>query len=114
METDLQHDQCTSEEESKISFPPLSQTIPINNDKPQLSVGVIFRKVEETYPVDRDLEVFYTVFKGVEVTSRDWIGLYKVGWRSHHDYVYYDWSPPHETSHDGKDVDKKIVFSGWC
>lgn len=75
-------------------------------------VQVIFRNVEETYPVGVDIQCTYSVNGSLEVGSRDWVGLYRVGWRSQSDYFYYDWSPLPPDYVKGKNFEGKIVFPG--
>lgn len=73
-------------------------------------VQVIFRNVEETYPVGIDVQCSYSVNGSLEVGSRDWVGLYRVGWRSQSDYFYYDWSPLPPDYAKGKGFEGKIIF----
>lgn len=73
-------------------------------------VQVIFRNVEETYPIGVDIQCTYSVNGSLEVGSRDWVGLYKVGWRSQSDYYYYDWSPLPSDYVKGKSFEGKIVY----
>lgn len=75
-------------------------------------VQVIFRNVEETYPVGVDIHCTYIVSASLDAGSRDWVGLYKVGWRSQSDYYYYDWAPLPSDYTKGKDFEGKIVFPG--
>jgi Tax1-binding protein 1 len=73
-------------------------------------VQVIFRNVEETYPIGVDIQCSYSISGSLEVGSRDWVGLYRVGWRSQSDYYYYDWSPLPPDYVKGKSFEGKIIF----
>lgn len=75
-------------------------------------VQVIFRSVEETYPVGVDIHCNYSVNGSLDVGSRDWVGLYRVGWRSQSDYIYYDWASLPQDYVKGKDFEGKIIFPG--
>ena len=102
----------SSYEEESFSFIPLttSQTLIASANTPvkRKEKIVVFRNIPETFVVGSDLTVSFTVQKGLEISAKDWIGLYKVGWRSHTQFLYYDWSP----FHDGleEDVDKSVIF----
>lgn len=84
------------------------QKSPVN--KP--SIHVIFRKIEESYLVNTDITVHYSISGDLEVNSNDWIGLYRVGWRSHSDYVYYEWAPNSNDTERSSDNENKVVFPG--
>jgi len=78
-----------------------------------LEVSAIkFNDVLECYPPDRDVECRYTIKSSVKPSSRDWIGLFKVGWQSSRDYYTYEWSPmPSILDGDqGTPVANRVVF----
>lgn len=45
-------------------------------------------------------------------TSRDWVALYKVGWMSPRDYIYYEWAPIPKDYKVGSDADASVMFPG--
>ena len=55
--------------------------------------AVVFNDVSECYRPDRDVECRYTIESSMKPNSRDWIGLFKVGWQSGREYYTYEWSP---------------------
>ena len=55
--------------------------------------GVSFIDTQSVYPPSEDLEVRFTVGEAVETSSRDWVGLYKVGWTAAKDYYTFEWAP---------------------
>ena len=70
---------------------------------------VVFPSMPETFPTDAHIECNYTITQDYVPTSRDWIGLYKVGWISFHDYLYYEWaSLKHYV--EGKESEGTILF----
>lgn len=97
--------------EGSVNLDPTMATASMKLSKTS-QVQVIFRSVEETYPVGVDVQCTYSVNGSLEVGSRDWVGLYKVGWRSQSDYYYYDWSPLPPDYAKGKSFEGKIVFPG--
>lgn len=75
---------------------------------------VVFPSMPETFPTDAHIECRYTVTQDYEPTSSDWIGLYKVGWISFHDYLYYDWVSPLKNCEEGKESEGNILFPCKC
>ena len=73
---------------------------------------VVFHNVEESYHVGVDVECPYMITSSLEVNSRDWVGLFKVGWRSSNEYIYYNWSPFPDNYVKGVDVENKVIFPG--
>ena len=73
---------------------------------------VVFQNVAETYPADAHISCRYVVTSSLIATSRDWVGLYKVGWSSSSDYVYFLWSPLPAGYKAGKDFENSVLFQG--
>ena len=70
--------------------------------------SITFNNVSECYPPDRDLECRFTIKSSVKPSSRDWIGLFKVGWQSPREYYTYEWSPM--PSFQGTPIANRVVF----
>jgi predicted nucleic acid-binding Zn-ribbon protein len=73
---------------------------------------VNFCNVPECYTSGADVECLYVIGKELEISSRDWVGLYKVGWRSSSDYVCYGWSPIPPNYAAGKEFTNRVTFPG--
>ncbi|VDI46799.1 Hypothetical predicted protein [Mytilus galloprovincialis] len=71
---------------------------------------VIFHNIPETYPADAHIECSYTLTSDLTPSRSDWIGLYKVGWLSTRDYIYYDWVNIPSNYEAGKDAEGRILF----
>lgn len=69
---------------------------------------VVFPHMPETFPTDAHIECRYTITQDYVPTTRDWVGLYKVGWISFNDYLYYEWVAPPKNN-DG-DAEGNILF----
>ena len=74
--------------------------------------AVIFNSVPRCYPPDRVIECRYTIKSSVKPHSRDWIGLFKVGWQSSREYYTYEWSPMLEIQNgeQGKAIRNRVLF----
>ena len=73
---------------------------------------VIFNSIAEIYSTEGDIECSYTVTASLVPDTRDWVGLYKVGWRSARDYVYFEWSPSAKDAKPGVEQNNRVVFKG--
>lgn len=74
--------------------------------------AVVFQCIPETYPADAHIECRYTITPDLIPTSRDWVGLYKVGWMTTRDYYYYEWAQTPAGYEAGKEVESSILFPG--
>jgi len=73
---------------------------------------VHFVCIPETYAAGADVQCSFVITEHLEIHSRDWVGLYKVGWRSSSDYFYYEWSPVPSNYVPGTEVANRVVFPG--
>ncbi|XP_062519452.1 LOW QUALITY PROTEIN: tax1-binding protein 1 homolog B-like [Corticium candelabrum] len=55
--------------------------------------SVQFDEPDELYVPGVDISPSYVLPAQFTASSRDWIGLYKVGWRSSKDYYTFEWAP---------------------
>ncbi|XP_066522213.1 calcium-binding and coiled-coil domain-containing protein 2 [Hoplias malabaricus] len=55
---------------------------------------VVFMDVPHSYPPSSSVKCVYTVTEGLIPSSRDWIGIFKVGWNSTKQYYNYVWVEP--------------------
>lgn len=76
-------------------------------------VAVVFHSIQECYPPEINIECRYTIKPTVTPNSRDWIGVFRVGWQSLKEYVMYEWAPmPSVHAGDGKPISNRVVFPG--
>ncbi|XP_006006791.1 inositol polyphosphate 5-phosphatase K isoform X2 [Latimeria chalumnae] len=66
-----------------------------------VSIPLVFICPEGTWSSDQDAVISYSTDKEFPSSTWDWIGLYKVGFRSHRDYVTYIWVKDDEISSSG-------------
>lgn len=55
--------------------------------------SVSFVNVQKTYPPGETLDVAYVIENDQNPATRDWIGLFRVGWSSSRDYYTFEWAP---------------------
>ncbi len=72
----------------------------------QFRVGVSFNGVLKNYPPGKKIEIHYSLNDGFSPASRDWVGLFRMGWSSSKGYYTFEWTP---TPNDKKG---SVVFPG--
>ncbi|XP_036428735.1 calcium-binding and coiled-coil domain-containing protein 2 [Colossoma macropomum] len=74
---------------------------------------VVFMDVPHSYPPNTSVKCSYTVTGGLNPSSKDWIGVFKVGWSSTQKYHSYVWVEP-PVDHDGAEPLKlQVVFDEY-
>lgn len=53
--------------------------------------SVTFFTVADSYPPNKDLTVGFKCPSSLQVSSSDWVGIFKVGWVSTRDYYTFEW-----------------------
>ena len=83
--------------------------------------GVVFHNIQDVYIPGKDIRCCFSIKPSVSTTPNDWIGLYKVGWKSQKEYLCYEYSPVVETSTElyssgslnvSLSVQNSVVFCG--
>ena len=74
---------------------------------------VRFVDIPEAFTTGDDIECSYIISTEFDASSRDWIGLYKVGWRSSSDYVCYVWSSLPSDYECGVEIVGHVTFTGF-
>ncbi|KAK6181480.1 hypothetical protein SNE40_009322 [Patella caerulea] len=65
------------------------------------------------YPADAHVECKYTLTNDIIPSTRDWVGLYKVGWMSANDYYYYEWAPSPKDYKPQTEAQAEILFQAY-
>jgi len=73
---------------------------------------VIFPDIPDFFPPESDINVPYILTEAIEATSRDWIGLFRVGWASPRDYSTYVWAPKPQNTSLSKARPLSVSFQG--
>ncbi|KTF74241.1 hypothetical protein cypCar_00047401, partial [Cyprinus carpio] len=87
------------------------ETVPVMMETSSYS-QVVFNDVPPSYPPNTAVTCRYTLTGALEPSTRDWIGIYKVGWISTQKYYTYVWVTP-SLDHVGPEpLVLQVVFSG--
>ncbi|XP_038174403.1 tax1-binding protein 1 isoform X2 [Arvicola amphibius] len=74
---------------------------------------VIFQNVAKSYLPNAHLECHYTLTPYIHPHSKDWVGIFKVGWSTARDYYTFLWSPMPEHYVEGSTVNCVLAFQGY-
>uniref|UniRef100_H3AJH0 Calcium-binding and coiled-coil domain-containing protein 1 n=1 Tax=Latimeria chalumnae TaxID=7897 RepID=H3AJH0_LATCH len=71
---------------------------------------VMFHNVARSYIPSTKLECHYTLSPGMKWSTRDWIGIFKVGWSSMRDYYTFEWSVVPDSYKEGASMNCYVQF----
>ncbi len=63
------------------------------SDSPEKRDSVVFLHPQRRYTPAKDLQITFLRSSDLLPTTRDWIGLFRVGWTSSRDYYTFEWVP---------------------
>lgn len=70
--------------------------------------SVSFFNVQKSYPPGEKLNIGYTLSAELKRSTRDWVGLFRVGWSSSRDYYTFEWAP----SRPDDNLKGEVTFAG--
>ncbi|XP_032807201.2 tax1-binding protein 1 isoform X1 [Petromyzon marinus] len=93
----------------------LVQTPPVGdcNKEPYSFSHVIFHNVAQAYPPDTHLECRYTLTQHIQPHSKDWVGIFKVGWRTPRDYFTFLWAPVPSSTQSSLGSEQHLIFQAY-
>ncbi|XP_071788250.1 uncharacterized protein [Asterias amurensis] len=74
---------------------------------------VVFHNVQERYTPGSHIECTYTLTPAIQPATRDWVGIFKVGWSSTRQYKAFDWAPYPTDWVEGREYDQTVRFSSY-
>ncbi|XP_078581069.1 uncharacterized protein LOC144864658 isoform X2 [Branchiostoma floridae x Branchiostoma japonicum] len=54
---------------------------------------VVFDEIQKSYRPDESIFLVYTLDHAYTPSKRDWVGLFKTGWKAFHEYIAFEWAP---------------------
>ncbi|XP_053727985.1 calcium-binding and coiled-coil domain-containing protein 2 isoform X1 [Synchiropus splendidus] len=85
---------------------------PTEDSSPRTLSNAMFVDVPPSYPPSRDITCRYTITSEFQPTTRDWIGIFKVGWSHKSDYCTFVWADMNMERSDGS-ASRKAVFKEY-
>ncbi|NWW47577.1 CACO2 protein, partial [Pedionomus torquatus] len=74
---------------------------------------VVFNNVEKFYIPGGDVTCYYTLTQNIVPHRKDWVGIFRVGWKTTREYYTFMWAPlPSETPSDTT-VQQQIQFKAY-
>ncbi|XP_029383901.1 calcium-binding and coiled-coil domain-containing protein 2 isoform X2 [Echeneis naucrates] len=74
---------------------------------------VIFTDIPHSYPPSAAITCSYTFSAAYQPSSRDWVGIFKVGWSTTKDYHTFVWTEPCQDREDQQSVMRQVVFKEY-
>ncbi|XP_069560658.1 calcium-binding and coiled-coil domain-containing protein 2 isoform X2 [Brachyistius frenatus] len=74
---------------------------------------VVFVDIPYSYPPSTPVTVCYTLSAAFQPSSRDWVGIFKVGWSTTKDYHTFVWVEPCVDVEGQQSVKKQAVFMDY-
>ncbi|XP_062482516.1 calcium-binding and coiled-coil domain-containing protein 2 isoform X1 [Pezoporus occidentalis] len=71
---------------------------------------VIFINVEKFYVPGGDITCYYTLTENIVPRGKDWVGIFRVGWKTTREYYTFMWAPLPSDSHRDTTVQQQIQF----
>ncbi|GAB0198988.1 calcium-binding and coiled-coil domain-containing protein 2 [Grus japonensis] len=74
---------------------------------------VVFNNVEKSYIPGGDITCYYTLTQNIVPRGKDWVGIFRVGWKTTREYYTFMWAPlPTDVCSDGA-VQQQIQFKAY-
>lgn len=73
---------------------------------------VIFNDVEKFYVPGGDVTCRYTLTHNIVPRGKDWVGIFRVGWKTTREYYTFMWAPRPSDVHGDTAVQQEIQFKG--
>ncbi|OXB71980.1 UNVERIFIED_CONTAM: hypothetical protein H355_003244 [Colinus virginianus] len=74
---------------------------------------VIFNNVEKFYVPGGDVTCYYTLTQNIVPRGKDWVGIFRVGWKTTREYYTFMWAPRPSNVHGGTAVQQQIQFKAY-
>ncbi|NXX54647.1 CACO2 protein, partial [Scopus umbretta] len=74
---------------------------------------VVFNDVEKFYVPGGDIPCYYTLTQNIVPRGKDWVGIFRVGWKTVREYYTFMWAPLPSGVHSGTAVQQQIQFKAY-
>ncbi|XP_035203605.1 calcium-binding and coiled-coil domain-containing protein 2 [Oxyura jamaicensis] len=74
---------------------------------------VIFNNVEKFYVPGGDVICYYTLTHNIVPRGKDWVGIFRVGWKTTREYYTFMWAPLPGDVHGDTTVQQQIQFKAY-
>ncbi|XP_027552926.1 calcium-binding and coiled-coil domain-containing protein 2 [Neopelma chrysocephalum] len=74
---------------------------------------VVFNNVEKFYVPGGDVTCHYTLTQNITARGKDWVGIFRVGWKTTREYYTFMWAPLPAAGLGDTAVQQKIQFKAY-
>ncbi|NXC48796.1 CACO2 protein, partial [Penelope pileata] len=74
---------------------------------------VVFNNVEKFYVPGGDVTCYYTLTHNIVPRGKDWVGIFRVGWKTTREYYTFMWAPQPRDGHGETAVQQQIQFKAY-
>ncbi|XP_027762003.1 calcium-binding and coiled-coil domain-containing protein 2 isoform X2 [Empidonax traillii] len=74
---------------------------------------VLFNNVEKFYVPGADVTCYYTLTQNITARGKDWVGIFRVGWKTTREYYTFMWAPLPAAGHSDTAVQQNIQFKAY-
>ncbi|NXD87842.1 CACO2 protein, partial [Halcyon senegalensis] len=74
---------------------------------------VIFNNVEKFYVPGGDVTCYYTLTQNIVSRRKDWVGIFRVGWKTTREYYTFLWAPLPGDIYSDTNVQQQIQFKAY-
>ncbi|KFV94880.1 PREDICTED: calcium-binding and coiled-coil domain-containing protein 2 [Fulmarus glacialis] len=74
---------------------------------------VVFNNVEKFYVPGGDITCYYTLTQNIVPRGKDWVGIFRVGWKTTREYYTFMWAPLPSDAHSDAAVQQQIQFKAY-
>ncbi|XP_061446561.1 calcium-binding and coiled-coil domain-containing protein 2 [Rhineura floridana] len=93
-----------------------------NSDEPPTSAilldnrifnQVIFTNIEKYYVPGADITCHYNLSQHITPRKKDWVGIFRVGWKTAREYYTFVWAPLPSNPDSGEDELQEVLFKAY-
>ncbi|KAM6399173.1 calcium-binding and coiled-coil domain-containing protein 2 isoform 2-T2 [Rhynochetos jubatus] len=74
---------------------------------------VVFNNVEKFYIPGGDVTCYYTLTQNIVSRGKDWVGIFRVGWKTIRDYYTFLWAPLPSDAPGDTTVQQQVHFKAY-
>ncbi|KAF1632151.1 Calcium-binding and coiled-coil domain-containing protein 2, partial [Eudyptes filholi] len=74
---------------------------------------VVFNNVEKFYVPGGDVTCYYTLTQNIVPRGKDWVGIFRVGWKTTREYYTFMWAPLPSDARSDTAVQQQIQFKAY-
>ncbi|XP_019379212.1 PREDICTED: calcium-binding and coiled-coil domain-containing protein 2 isoform X3 [Gavialis gangeticus] len=74
---------------------------------------VIFTNVEKYYMPGGDVTCYYTLTKNITPRRKDWVGIFRVGWKTTREYYTFMWAPLPSSLDSDAVLQQEVQFKAY-